>query len=116
MIGQFGVGFYSAYLVAEKVEVISKNNDDSQFRWSSEAGSTFHISADETEMPGRGTRIILHLKKDQSDYCTEKRIKDLILKHSQFISFPISLEVTKTEEKEIEEPAEEENDEDDDDK
>jgi len=116
MIGQFGVGFYSAYLVAEKVEVISKHNDDSQFRWSSEAGSTFHISADDTEGLNRGTRIILHLKKGQSDYCTEKRLKDLILKHSQFISFPISLQVTKTEEKEIDEPVEEENDDDDDDK
>jgi len=103
MIGQFGVGFYSAYLVAEKVEVISKHNDDECFRWTSEAGSSFSIAKEEDITLTRGTRIILHLKKDQTEYLEEKAIKDLVKKHSEFISFPISLQVTKTEEKEIEE-------------
>jgi len=114
MIGQFGVGFYSAYLVAEKVEVISKHNDDECHRWVSEAGSSFTVAAEKDSGLTRGTRIILHLKKDQCEYLEEKSIKDLVKKHSEFISFPISLEITKTEEKEIEEAEAAEDDEDDD--
>jgi molecular chaperone HtpG len=114
MIGQFGVGFYSAYLVAEKVEVVSKHNDDEQHRWISEAGNSFTVSADDSEKLTRGTRIILHFKKDQTEFLEEKALKDLVKKHSQFISYPISLLVTKTEEKEVsddeEAPAEEEED------
>jgi molecular chaperone HtpG len=109
MIGQFGVGFYSAYLVAEKVEVVSKHNDDVQHRWISEAGSSFTITecGKDEEQLTRGTKIILHLKKDQRDHLEEKKIKDLVKKHSEFIGFPISLMVEKTEEKEIEEEDEE---------
>jgi molecular chaperone HtpG len=116
MIGQFGVGFYSAYLVAEKVEVYSKNNDDEEFLWTSEAGSSFTIKSSNTGMT-RGTRIVLHLKKDQTEYLEEKKIKDLVKKHSEFIGFPISLEVEKeTEVDDDEEEDKEKEEEDDDDK
>jgi len=116
MIGQFGVGFYSAYLVADKVVVTSKNNDDETFVWTSEAGSSFTIrAATAEESLTRGTSITLHLKKDQQEFLEDKRIKDLVKKHSEFIGFPISLEVTKETEVEDEEAEEDDKDDDKDD-
>merc|ERR1719454_1121007 len=102
LIGQFGVGFYSVYLVADKVTVRTKHNDDKQYIWESTADSSFTIKEDpEGNTLGRGSAITLHLKDDCKEFTEGDKIKELVKKYSEFISFPIYLKETKTVEKEV---------------
>jgi len=112
LIGQFGVGFYSAFLVADKVSVTSKCNEDPvQHVWESSADASFTVVDDPRgNTLGRGTRVTLHLKEDAHDYLSEDKLKDTTKKYSQFIQYPIYVKVKK----EIE--AEPDEDDDDDDK
>lgn len=103
LIGQFGVGFYSAFLVADKVTVISKSNSDPlQHVWESSAGASFTVSADpRNNTLGRGTRIILHLKDDSTEFLDVGKLRNVATKFNQFVSFPILLRVEKEVEEEV---------------
>jgi heat shock protein 90kDa beta len=96
LIGQFGVGFYSAYLAADRVRVTTKNNNDAtQWIWESNADGTFTIAEDPAgNTLGRGTAITLYLKEDAVEYASEETLKKLIKKYSEFITFPIYLQVS----------------------
>lgn len=116
LIGQFGVGFYSVYLVADKVRVASKNNADDQYIWESTADSNFKIAKDPRgNTLGRGSEITLFLKEDAGEFLDQNRLEELIQRYSEFITFPISLYKSKTETVEVEDNDDEEEDGSDDD-
>eukprot|EP00397_Hematodinium_sp_SG-2012_P009169 GEMP01009245.1.p1 GENE.GEMP01009245.1~~GEMP01009245.1.p1 ORF type:complete len:801 (+),score=238.43 GEMP01009245.1:41-2404(+) len=111
LIGQFGVGFYSAFLVADKIAVTSKHNDDKQHIWESSADASFTVVEDPRgNTLGRGSRVTLHLKEDAHEYLSESKIKDTILKYSKFVTFPIYNKVKKEVEEEADDDDEEEKD------
>jgi heat shock protein beta len=109
MIGQFGVGFYSAFLVADKVIVTTKHNDDKQYIWESDASSFTLIEDPRGDTLKRGTQITLVLKEEAYDYLEQDTVKDLIKKYSQFINFHIFMWTSKTES--VDEPIEDEDEE-----
>lgn len=96
LIGQFGVGFYSAFLVADRVTVISKNKDDDQYIWESSADAKYYIAKDPRgNTLKRGTCVLMHLKEDATEFMDEYKLKELVTRYSQFMSYPIYLKVTK---------------------
>merc|ERR1712224_981517 len=116
LIGQFGVGFYSAFLVADKVSVTSKCNDGPvQHVWESSADASFTVVEDPRgNTLGRGTRVTLHLKEDAHDYLSEDKLKDTSKKYSQFIQFPIYVKIKKEVDAEVEDEDEDDDDKEDD--
>jgi len=104
LIGQFGVGFYSTFLIADRVVVTSKHNDDKQHIWESDAASFSVVEDPRGDTLGRGTTISLYLKEEAHEFLEATAIKDLVKKYSQFINFNIYLWTSKTEE--VEEPVE----------
>lgn len=106
MIGQFGVGFYSSFLVSNKVQVTSKSIDDEQHIWTSTADARFSVAKDPRgDTLGRGTRVTLFLKDDAHEFVDQDKIKNLVRKYSEFINYPISLYASHEEQKEV--PADE---------
>lgn len=105
LIGQFGVGFYSAYLVADKVQVVTRSMQDGspQLTWTSTADSSYTIEQGEGEEPmeGSGTRLVLHLKDDVTEYLETSKVEELLQRYSEFIEFPISVWKESTEYKKV---------------
>lgn len=108
LIGKFGVGFYSAFLVANRVEVYSQHySSPDTYCWTSTADGSFEVSQSDVPMT-RGTRLVLHLRDDQLQYLEEVQLREIIGRHSQFVSYPIQLWVTKVKETEVDESQNEE--------
>jgi len=102
LIGQFGVGFYSVFLVADTVTVTTKHNGDKQYVWQSDAHGSFTVSEDPRgDTLGRGTAITLHLKEDADDYLDQEKLKSLVTKYSEFINFPIYVWASHEEDREV---------------
>jgi HSP90 family molecular chaperone len=98
LIGQFGVGFYSAFLVANKVVVTSKSNDDDQHIWTSTADAKFFVTKDPRgNTLGRGTRVTLHLKDDAVEFVEQDKISNIVKRYSEFINYPIKLYLSRDE-------------------
>ena len=91
MFGLFRVRLYSAFLVSDRVVVILKNNDDECHEWElSVDGSFVTRSSSDPDLPkARGTKVILHLKEGKTEYLEERRIREIVKKHLQFIEYPI---------------------------
>lgn len=105
LIGQFGVGFYSAFLVADKVLVTSKNNQDEQYIWESDSSSFTVVKDPRGNTLGRGTTVSLHIKEEAQEFLEEAKLREIITKYSQFINFNIYLWTSKTVQEEVEEEA-----------
>ena len=103
LIGQFGVGFYSVYLVADRVQVVSKHNGEAkQWVWESAADGAFTVAEDKTGEPlGRGTLIRLHIKEDKPEYLDIAKLRGLVAKYSEFVGHPIYLYASKEESREV---------------
>lgn len=113
LIGQFGVGFYACFLVASKVDVLTrKRKEDKGYKWSSDGISEYNIET-VNDISGHGTEIVLYLKEDSAEYSKTDNLKKIIKQYSDFISYPILLwvEKEKEEEQEEEEIVEDNNDE-----
>jgi heat shock protein beta len=102
MIGQFGVGFYSAFLVADKVIVTTKHNDDKQYIWESDSSSFTIVDDPRGDSLKRGTTVTLQLKPEAKDFLEHDTVRTLVKKYSQFINFPIYMWTSHTEQ--VEEP------------
>jgi molecular chaperone HtpG len=101
LIGQFGVGFYSAFMVADRVVVVSRRAGlppDQAVKWSSDGQGEFTVET--VEKPGRGTDVTLHLKADEKDFLAEYRLRGIVKKFSDFIEHPVVMDVEKQEDKE----------------
>ena len=107
-IGQFGVGFYSAFLVADRVKVVTKHNDDKEYVWESNSDKTFTLTSNDEGRLKRGTEIYLYLKEDELEYLKMDRVKTVIKQYTEFINYPIEVWETKEVEREV--PVEDEED------
>ena len=97
MIGQFGVGFYSAFIVAERIDVVSrKAGEDQAWLWASSGTDDFTVA--EAERPGRGTTVVLHLRKDAKEFLDADRLRGIVRTYSDHIALPIVLADGKTDE------------------